>query len=409
MSYGSFMALIQKKGIGQHMGKCLMPEDFPDFFKGFQDPDIPLSSKATLLTALLFLDPTPDEALLIQRIQSDAGALIPLPLHVLLFTPKAPNFFISCIHRILNRETLSYEEMQLCWDFIFNSDTPDFLKASFLEAERLKRESLDENLAALDYLWNRTQRLQTDLPVIVDLSTSYDGLTRTPFLLPFVAMTLGKQGIPTLLHGIDDIGPKHGVNFHKVLQEMGYPIPTSLEEAFFHLKDPQKGWTYVDQALFHPELYALKQLRLDMLKRPMIATLEKFLQPIRAQNGNFIVTGYTHPAYKEMTANLLLRQHKVNQFLCFRGAEGAAQLPIDRRTPFVSSVSMPHLEGFLSPESFGFSKHEGLISSEDASIEASIRLGKAALEGIPGPYTDLLNYTVRTILLFLGLKHPASG
>ena len=102
------------------------------------------------------------------------------------------------------------------------------MKAAFLQAERVKRESFEENFVFLHSLWSRGQRLEVDLPALVDLCDSYDGTNRSYHLTPFVAALLGASGVPTVLHGIESLGPKYGITTAQILHLAGKSTTLSL-------------------------------------------------------------------------------------------------------------------------------------------------------------------------------------
>ena len=330
------IALLKGKGTGQTMGKTLDALQLKQVGALFSEPGIPLTTKATLLTALLTLDPTDVEKNWIHTQQQQLPDW-PVELTELLhYKTRYTSSFKATISSVIQHQDLSYDAFTVALDSIFNPKTPLYLKASFLEAERLKRETPDENIACYDYFWSHAKRLQTNFPLIVDLAYGYDGFNRTPYLAPKLAMAFAKKGIPTILHGMDDVSPKFGNNSHKILTELGISIPTTLASALDMLH--KEGWTYIDQRVFFPELYALKTLRTLMVKRPLIATVEKLLQPIRAKQGNFVITGYTHPPYKDKMLTLLRHQNRCDSFLLVRGKEGSPQLGFDKRSPYVNSL-----------------------------------------------------------------------
>jgi anthranilate phosphoribosyltransferase len=180
-----------------------------------------------------------------------------------------------------------------------------------------------------------------------------------------------------------------------MLRALNIPIPTTLEEAHATLKET--GWVYVDQSVSFPELHALTTLRTNMVKRPVLATIEKFLHPIQSQQRHILVTGYTHPAYKDMTSKLLSDANKAHEFIFFRGTEGAAQLSLDRRAPFVKSVNGVLSDGFVSPEDIGLTTCSKIEPEPDLTIAESLKRIQSALTEMSGIIYDTLLYNV-TIL-----------
>jgi anthranilate phosphoribosyltransferase len=135
------------------------------------------------------------------------------------------------------------------------------------------------------------------------------------------------------------------------------------------------GWSYVDQSIFFPELYALKKMRKEMVKRPFLATFEKLLQPIRAKNGNLIVTGYTHSHYKDEVILQLKNQGACAEALVIKGLEGNPQLPLGRSTTVMHYNGKDIFEYQSSPE-------EATIPLTSDFLDKSVSANRVLEEGI---------------------------
>ena len=398
------VALLKQKGTGQTMSKQLEAKDLDRLTTLLTCPDVHLVTKSTILTAMIMLPATDDEAQWL-AIMKRNPRFIPEPLHCLFQTPDSvSDFFLKTVLRVMKGEDLSSPDFISMMDAILSQSIPDTLQASFLEAERLKRETEEENKACLDLFWEKSQRLQTTLPLIIDLAHPYDGFSRSLNLSVFIAMTLGKMGFPTLLHGMDETSPKNGITPYKILEAMGLNPLQTLSETELDLRDPNKGWGYCDQRIFFPELYALKTLRLQMVKRPVLSTIEKFLQPIRAEHGNYLFTGYTHPPYKGMTAAILSDKQRTRGFSIIRGTEGSAQAPLDRRCPLVTGRTEIGDDIFIGPTDFGLSEYPRIEADKTITVQDCVREGLDALNGKSGYAKDCIDYNCRAILSSFGLN-----
>ncbi len=383
----NFIELLKKKGTGPTMSKSLWGTDFLTLESGFHSSEISLTTKATMFTALLTLPPNPEEAKWLQT------AIAFLPTELQAFLSPSKELFLGLTQKAIRHENLSESEFILALDFLFDPKTPEYLKGAFLEAERLKRETLVENNACYEYFWNKSQRWETKVPVLVDLSLAYDGMNRHPLIALLVAPLLASVGIPCVLHGLDDVAPKKGINPFKILKAAGKnPLRNPLED----IENPDIGWGYIDQSLSFPELYALKKMRSDMVKRPILATMEKLLQPIRAKNGNLLVTGYTHPPYKDMLFNVLRTHNHSPQFLILRGQEGSIQLPLDRRAPFAHSDGS---SDYVRPPK----EYPKTEPDRDITVEESLEAGLKALHQ-DGMERDYLSYLAQVIIEKFNLR-----
>ena len=63
--------LLKKKGIGPAGSKSLKEEELEEVLDLFQDDSVSLTTKATMLTALLLLEPTEIESVYIEKIKAE--------------------------------------------------------------------------------------------------------------------------------------------------------------------------------------------------------------------------------------------------------------------------------------------------------------------------------------------------
>jgi anthranilate phosphoribosyltransferase len=257
-------------------------------------------------------------------------------------------------------------------------------------------------MATLEVLWSKSKRSKTKLPVLIDIASSYDGFDRNPGLMMFSACILAALGYPTLLHGVEKVGPKYGLTTHKLLNYFGKNPLKSMSYTLEDLEDPSVGWGYVDQSVYFPELFALQELRHDMVKRPVISTIEKLLQPIQTKNGNHLITGYTHPGYKTMLSTILKEQKASPISLLVRGLEGSAQLPLDRQAPILTITKNDIADNFIRPSDFDIPEI-GYNTDLKFNEEFCMNEGLKALDNNTGPIRNMIIYNTASILFKFGL------
>ncbi|RAP36491.1 hypothetical protein DID80_05275 [Candidatus Marinamargulisbacteria bacterium SCGC AAA071-K20] len=392
----NLVQLLKKKGIGKTMSKSLNDSDCTQAIALLSNDDCSLTTKATLITALLCLDNNDDE----QKLLSDLKSLNTLDkqLSPLLNLQTTSSTLFNCALQVISNSPLSYDDAKKAFLLILDPSEKELEKAILLEALRLKEESFDENTACLDLFFERANHHPVDAPLLIDIATPYDGFNRHLLLLPFVAALLGSLGFSTILHGLDQVSPKFGQTIHQLLKAAGKnPLKSTIEVAN-DLMNTDISWGYLDQSISFSELYDLNSLRKNMVKRPLLATMEKILQPLYSPHKNLIVTGYTHPAYKEKTVQLLQHLNKWDGALIVRGTEGSPQLGLDRRAPSVNIKNNDVLEAYLAPEQFNLERSEKIEANKDLTIENSLEQGVAALNGKKGFVLDSIKYQVFTIL-----------
>lgn len=393
------IAFLKKKGTGPTMSKSLTPEDFPILESCFLATDCHLTTKATLLTAILLLDATDEEQNWINSLLSDPHSKLPTELIALIPGTQTELPIIKLIHKLIHKTDLSAEEFKQGFSDVLNANTPEYLKAAFLEGLRLKRETIEENRLAYDMLWETTSRTKVNLPILIDLSYAYDGFNRSLFLAPFTASLLASIGFPTLLHGVFEVSPKKGINTHKLLTEADKNPFLPLEKTCQNLQEI--GWGYIDLKQFNPTLSSLTELRQNMVKRPILATFDKLLKPIEADT-NILITGYTHPPYKDKLVTLFQETQRYNKTLIIRGVEGSPQFPMDRKCPTILLENKTSNENFMRPHHFGFHE-EKYINIENPAPSEVLNYGLDAIRGTSPHLTNELIFQAAGILTRIGL------
>lgn len=237
----------------------------------------------------------------------------------------------------------------------------------FLVALRMKRETDAENLGVLAALRETTHAATADVDDLVDLGDPYDGFARHLPASPFLPAVLAACGVPTVSHGCESLGPKYGVTHHQILKAAGLRVDLTPVEAAGRIADPAIGWAYVDQAQFHPELYALTELRRLIIKRPCISTWEKLCGPVRARGRNHLVVGYVHPGY-ERPITMAGRDVGYASTLVVRGIEGGVIPSLNSQTRVVSYQG-------------GRPDEEWKLNPKDAGIESAVRSVPIAAKG----------------------------
>jgi anthranilate phosphoribosyltransferase len=291
----------------------------------------------------------------------------------------------------------------------------------FLIALRMKRETDEENLGILDALRESATIVTADVDEVVDVADPYDGFTRSLPVSPFLPAVLAACGVPAVSHGVERMGPKYGVTHRQVLRAAGLPVDLDPSEAAARLADPRLGWAYVDQRAFAPKLYALRELRSLIVKRPALTTVEVLIGPIRGRRRTHLVTGYVHKPYPRIYA-LLARAAGFDSALIVRGVEGGvipslrqpgrfyfyrergAEQPLDVDPATLGITS--HVRAVPLPSA----KEHDPDTGDDAetpfdatrAAEAAAAAGREALEGRPGPAREALVYAAAMCLWHLG-------
>ena len=277
----------------------------------------------------------------------------------------------------------------------------------FLIALRMKRESIDEFAGLLAALDESTTKTIVDVNRLVNLADPFDGYARNATMTPFIAPVLASCGLSVLMHGVETVGPKHGVTAHKVYR--AYGIDTLSKPRCVKEQIETMGWGYLDQSIYNSKLYALQPLRNKIIKRSALTTLERLLCPMRATGTTALALAYVHKAYPTIYAQMA-KQLGYQQVLLYKGVEGglapALNKPI-RRYFCDSAESFTDLERQvfeLHPEIQAATAGASLESVENG-VQQTLELGLKVLAGQAGVARQSLVLAASHILFSFSKGH----
>ena len=208
----------------------------------------------------------------------------------------------------------------------------------YLIAMRMKRETDDENLGALDALLAAVTRREVACETLVDIADPFNGYARGVPATPFLPAVLAACGVNAYSHGLRAVGPKYGVTHHQVFAASGVPVDATVDAAADAITNPDIGWAYLDQSRYLPALHDLVGLRAQMVKRACLTTLEVLLGPLRAGGTTRLMTGYVHKAYPPVYA-ALARAAGYDGAMIVRGVEGGCIPSLSQPAKFFAYIN----------------------------------------------------------------------
>ena len=193
-------------------------------------------------------------------------------------------------------KNISRDEAKRSMSDILNGEIDPVQSAIFLIALRMKRETMDENLGVHDAIIESTTTVDTSCDSLINIADPYDGFSRNLPSSIFILPVIAELGLPIVSHGVFSVGPKYGCTHHLTLKELGYNSNNDHQEIVERLENKDIGWAYADQSMFNPKLHNLMSLRKQIIKRPVITTVEVLVKPVSSKNDMFF-TGFVHKPY----------------------------------------------------------------------------------------------------------------
>ncbi len=328
----------------------------------------------------------------------------------------------ECIQKIATgpeySKDLNHDEAFAAMRAILSGNMDPVQIGVFFIALRMKRETDDENCGILHALKEASNSTVADIDEVVDMSDPYDGFVRSVPSSPFLPMVLAASGVNVVTHGVNAMGPKHGVTAHKVYKAMGLDVSMTTASATKQLE--QLGWAYIDQEYYCKPLHDLVPVRQSIVKRQVLTTVENLIGPIRGRIKTHIMAGYVHKAYPPIYESLA-KYSGFDSGLFIRGVEGGIVPSLQQAGRFFSYLDKDEQlkEHEVIPENLGvYAKRraidipEGLPSSpygayatasvdSDALAQVCADYGRAALSGSKGMMYDSLVYSAALCLVHL--------
>ena len=302
---------------------------------------------------------------------------------------------------------LTRDEADDALSLILNDEVSSERAAVFLIAARMKLETLEENIGYWKALDATTVQQEIKFDKLVQVAEAFDGFQRTPIFTFYTIPLLAAMDLPTYGHSALPLPPKFGITFEDLLvNHYGISTDQTFEQRKALIEQFSFGYLSTQQT--HPKLDSLKNLRAEIVKRPMLATMEKMLMPLQAKT-NCLATNYFHPGYEEsMLAVAALSNWDIA--LVGNGMEGSTLYGVHKTAKlFIHLNKIGVQEKKLDPSRELDASNAQLIQTAfeelkqiPASREKVAELGEQALQGKGGPAAYLIAWQAATLCYFFG-------
>ncbi len=291
---------------------------------------------------------------------------------------------------------LTRDEAREAMELILSRQATPAQAGGFLLIQRYKGESPEELVGFTEAVRAGAHAIQPKVEGLLDVGSPYDGRKRSIVVSPASAILAAAAGVPVVMHGEKEIGPKFGVPIGDVLEALGIAIDDEPEEVERSIEELNFG--FIRQSRFVPRVYALRELRTEIALRSSLNTIEKIYNLGGADYG---LLGLTHLPYAEKMM-VAVREMGFRRVMIIQGIEGNEDAPTSRPCR-VFECSGGHTREFrLDPAEYNLqpATHEEMAGG-DAAYNATI--AERILGDDPGSgraYRDLvcLNAGLRVYL-----------
>lgn len=287
---------------------------------------------------------------------------------------------------------LTRGEARDAMEIILSGGATEAQMGAFLLLQRYKGESPDELYGFAEAVRARAKLISPEVEGLLDIGSPYDGRRQSIVVSPASAIVTAAAGVPVVMHGEKDMGPKHGVPIGDVLEALGIDVDAEPAEVERSIKE--NGLGYMHSARFVPDALALKHIREEVALRTVFATVEKIYNLAGA---DYSIIGLAHLPYMDKMMKAATNMG-FKRIMIVQGIEGNEDAPTSRSCrvfEWRSGDGEPR-EWKLDPPEYGL---QPATKEEMAGGDAAHNAGIAAriFEGEPGAYRDL-------VLLNAGLR-----
>jgi len=309
---------------------------------------------------------------------------------------------------------LTEEEAEDGLSLILNEQVSIERATAFLIASRMKLETVEENIGFWRALDQSTVKHALPFDRLLQVADPFDGFNRVPYFGFYVFPVLAALGLPAYGHSSAALPPKFGITFEDILSQRYYaPKNTDGENRIELLGKHRFG--YLSTAHTHPKLERLRNLREEIVKRPMLATVEKMLLPVKVKaGGNFLASGYFHKGY-EVSMMAIAQASAFDQAVVGNGAEGTtlygvhkpARVFHKRETDAPQEIRLTTATLFSPETADEIAGAYAGLKDKDADIEFVCHWGEAALSGRESPAGPLIACQAATLCHLFGVIENA--
>ena len=302
---------------------------------------------------------------------------------------------------------LTRDEAEDALSLILNDEVSNERAAVFLIAARMKLETLEENIGYWKALDATTINQEVKFDKLVQVAEAFDGFQRTPIFTFYMIPLLAEIGLPIYGHSALPLPPKFGITFEDLLVNH-YEVAADQTFEQRKMLIEKFGFGYLGTQQSHPKLDALKDMRAEIVKRPMLATMEKMLMPLQAKT-NYLATNYFHPGYEEsMLAVAALGGWDIAlvgngmEGTTFYGVHKTAKLFVHLNTIGVQEKKLDYTRDLDPSIAQQIEEAFDAVKEIPANREKVAELGEKALQGKGGPAAYLIAWQAATLGYFFG-------
>ncbi len=400
----AFLAIsegIKAVGVGTKGSKALTPSLVRTIVEELKMGSVPAVVRGAFFGALVVKGLTPEEEVLDQAIEP--GILYNFPRLVQWLAGDAPPAIQSICARLLRRETLDEETAKMLGDFLFSREAGDGARGMAAAIMRVRYETPEEYAGILRSIQQTLERpFSEGVPQgdpVIQIAEPFDGVDHSYMITPLILQDFQRRHYRAVGLVGRNSGPKIGNNLLDLVNALGGTFLKRNTE--LQGPKPVLGW-YIHQQDMSKSMDRWVELRRQIIKRPFLSTLERFMNPVQA---HVLIASAFHPPYGEKMVMVAERAGYPGIVIVRNGLEGTLAFPLKRSVKILCSARQA--DGQYLRQEIEFNAEEYLNicveveeKFEQPSLQENARLIKeyAATDGTDNP---LFTWRVRATCIGL--------
>lgn len=263
--------------------------------------------------------------------------------------------------KLLNGKRLDEKEAQELGDLLFttnNNRSMLSVKCLIAHVMRVRHESCAELIGlarAARSTLNPSFKMDQSSPSPLQskpvqrtalIAEPFDGVTKSSLLTPLIANYLQThQNYLPLLSCGDTPGPKYGTNLKTLSEALEIPTITNLNMLTTPLNTHPFGLT-MDQTTISSGLSSWIPIRRAIIKRPGLATVEKFADIVPGEGSELFIASAFHASYVDRMIAVAEAVGFRKYVIVQKGQEGTLGLRVSAKTKAMVNVGVKKMDGY---------------------------------------------------------------
>lgn len=326
---------IKTVGVGKKGSKPLPNELAKEILADLKAGKVPEAAIGAFFAGLSFKGIELEEIVLDQYFEKEATLLNPAPLARSL-CKDAPEFVQWICEQVMSGHTLDKQTAYALGKFLFSDEPGDAARGLIASALRVRYETDDEYEGILKAMQETMVPSYVSCTArdnwLIQLAEPFDGNDKSYLITPILGEYLTAQNYRVVHMVGRNSGPKFDMNLLDVAGFLDVKYLSHAQD--LENASPLLGW-FVRQKDISPAVDRWVDIRRQTVKRPFLATLEKFLNPFHA---HVMASSAFHPPYGDKMLTISERAGFPGIIVIRNGIEGSLAFSLKRETRILCSA-----------------------------------------------------------------------